>query len=104
MIKMKAILKENGNETILREGTLEEVKGYLNSELDSLLDWLDDAENNWNDFETLKKEIKENIENAEDVEDLEAAFEGINNEMSWWGIFFEVESEMKRRKRIYRLI
>ena len=93
---MKAILKENGNETILREGTLEEVKGYLNSELDSLLDWLDDAENNWNDFETLKKEIKENIENAEDVEDLEAAFEGINNEMSWWGIFFEVESEMKK--------
>lgn len=93
---MKAILKENGNETILREGTLEEVKWYLNSELDNLLDWLDDTENNWNDFETLKKEIKENIENAEDVEDLEAAFEEINNEMCWWGIFFEAESEMKK--------
>lgn len=93
---MKAILKENGNETVLREGTLEEVKSYLNSELDNLLDWLDDTENNWNDFETLKKEIKENIENAEDVEDLEAAFEEINNEMCWWGIFFEAESEMKK--------
>lgn len=93
---MKAILKENGNETILREGTLEEVKGYLNSELDNLLDWLDDTENNWNDFETLKKEIKENIENAEDVEDLEAAFEEINNEMCWWGIFFENITEIKK--------
>lgn len=93
---MKAILKENGNETILKEGTLDEVKGYLNSEFDSLLDWLDDAGNNWNDFETLKKEIKENIENAEDVEDLESAFDEINSEMSWWGIFFEDGTEMKK--------
>lgn len=93
---MKAILKENGNETILREGTLEEVKGYLNSELDNLLDWLDDTENNWNDFETLKKEIKENIENAEDVEDLETAFDEINSKMSWWGIFFKDGTEMKK--------
>jgi hypothetical protein len=86
---MKAILKENGNETVLREGTFDEIKGYLNSELDNLLDWLDDAENNWNDFETLKKEIKEQIENAENIEDLEYAFEEVNEEMSWWGIYFE---------------
>lgn len=86
---MKAILKENGEEKVLKEGNLEEVKKYLVGELDSLLDWLDDAENNWNDFETLKKEIKEQIENAENIEDLESSFEEINSEMSWWGIYFE---------------
>ena len=68
---------------------MEEVKKYLVSELDSLIDWLDETENNWNDFKTLKKEIKENIENADSVEDLEQAFEEINNEISWWGIYFD---------------
>ena len=87
---MKAILKENGEvNLLLKEGNLEEVKKYLVSELDSLLDWLDETENGWNDFETLKKEIKENIENADSVEDLEQAFKEINNEISWWGIYFE---------------
>ena len=87
---MKAILKENGEvNLLLKEGNLEEVKKYLVSELDSLIDWLDETENNWNDFETLKKEIKENIERAEDMEELEQAFEEINNEISWWGIYFE---------------
>ena len=87
---MKAILKENGEvNLLLKEGNLEEVKKYLVSELDSLLDWLDETENGWNDFETLKKEIKEEIENAEDIEELEQAFEEINNEISWWGIYFE---------------
>ena len=89
---MKAILKENGEvNVLLKEGNLEEVKKYLISELDSLLDWLDETENNWNDFETLKKEIKEEIENAEDIEELEQAFEEVNNEMGWWGIYFEQE-------------
>ena len=86
---MKAILKENGEvNLLLKEGNLEEVKKYLVSELDSLIDWLDETENNWNDFETLKKEIKENIERAEDMEELEQAFKEINNEMGWWGIYF----------------
>ena len=93
---MKAILKENGNETILREGTLEELKGYLKNELENLLEWANEEQNNWNDFEELKKEIKENVENAEDVEDLEAAFDKINSEMSWWGIFFEDGTEMEK--------
>lgn len=93
---MKAILKENGNETILREGTLEEVREYLINELDNLIDWTNEEENNWNDFEELKKEIKGNIENAEDVEELEQAFEEINTELSWWGIFFEDGTEMKK--------
>ena len=88
---MKAIFKENGEVEIkvLKEGNLEEVKKYLVSELDSLIDWLDETENNWNEFETLKKEIKENIERAESVEDLEKAFAEINEEMGWWGIYFE---------------
>ena len=87
---MKAILKENGEvNVLLKEGNLEEVKKYLVSELDSLLDWLDETENGWNDFETLKKEIKENIENADSVEDLEQAFEEVNNEIGCWGIYFE---------------
>ena len=86
---MKAILKENGEvNLLLKEGNLEEVKKYLVSELDSLIDWLDETENNWNDFETLKKEIKEDMERAEDMEELEQAFKEINNEMGWWGIYF----------------
>jgi len=86
---MKVLVKENGEERILKEGTIEEVKGYLNSELDNLLDWLNEEGNQWEDFTGLKSDIKENIEKAEDAEDLEQAFEKINNEMSWWGVYFE---------------
>ena len=86
---MKVLVKENGEERILKEGNLEEVKKYLVSELDSLLNWLDEDGNQWDDFKALKSNIKENIEKAEDMEDLESAFEGINNEMSWWGVYFE---------------
>lgn len=84
---MKAILKDNGVVKLLKKGNLEELKKYLVSELDSLLDWLDDEENNWNDFETLKKEIKENIENSENAEEINEALNELNNEVSWWGIF-----------------
>ena len=42
---MKAILKENGNETVLKEGTLEELKGYLKNELENLLEWANEEIN-----------------------------------------------------------
>lgn len=93
---MKAILKENGNKTILREGTVDEVREYLASELDNLLDWLDETENNWDNFAEMKNNIKEEIENADSIENLESAFEEINKKMSWWGIFFEGGTEMKK--------
>ena len=93
---MKATVKENGEVKVLKEGTFDEVKGYLNSELDNLLDWLDETENNWENFTGLKNDIKENIENAEKIEDLESAFEEVNNEISWWGIYFEGGTEMKK--------
>lgn len=93
---MKAILKENGNETVLREGTVDEVREYLASELDNLLDWLDETENNWDNFAEMKNNIKEEIENADSIENLESAFEEINKKMSWWGIFFEEGTEMKK--------
>ena len=89
-MEVKAILKENGEvNLLLKEGNLEEVKKYLVSELDSLLDWLDETENGWNDFAELKNNIKEEIEKADSVEDLEQAFEEVNNEVGWWGIYFE---------------
>lgn len=93
---MKAILKENGNKTILREGTVDEVREYLINELDNLMDWANEEENNWENFAELKNSIKENVENAESVEDLEKAFAEINEEMSWWGIYFEGGTEMKK--------
>ena len=93
---MKAILKENGNETILKEGNLEEVREYLVNELENLLDWLEEEGNQWEDFTELKNNIKKEIENAENIEDLESAFEEINVEMSWWGIYFEGGTEMKK--------
>lgn len=86
---MKALVKENGEERILKEGNLEEVKKYLVSELDNLLDWLEEEGNQWDDFKALKSNIKENIEKAEDMENLESAFDEVNSEMSWWGIYFE---------------
>ncbi len=86
---MKAIVKENGEERVLKDGSLEEIKSYLTNDLDILLDWLDETENNWDNFAELKNNIKEEIENADSVEDLEQAFDEINSEMSWWGIFFK---------------
>ena len=82
---MKALIKENGEERVIKEGTLEEIKSYLTNNLDNLLDWLEEEE----DFTGLKNNIKENVENAENIEDLESAFDEINSEMSWWGVYFE---------------
>lgn len=86
---MKAIIKENGEERVIKEGNLAELKTYLTDNLGDLLDWLDETENNWDNFTEMKNQIKENVEKAENMEDLETAFEGINNEMSWWGVYFE---------------
>ena len=86
---MKAIIKENGEVKVLKEGNLEEVREYLVNELENLLDWLEEEGNQWEDFTELKNNIKEEIENAENIEDLETAFDRINSEMSWWGIYFE---------------
>ena len=86
---MKALIKENGEERVLKKGTLEEIKSYLTNNLDNLLDWLEEEGNQWEDFTGLKNDIKENIKKAEDMEDLESAFEEINEEMSWWGVYFE---------------
>ena len=86
---MKATIKENGEERVIKEGTLEEIKSYLTNNLGDLLDWLDETENNWDNFTELKNNIKEEIENADSVEDLEQAFKEINTQMSWWGIFAE---------------
>ena len=86
---MKVLVKENGNETVLKEGTLEELKTYLTDNLGDLLDWLEEEGNQWEDFTGLKNDIKEEIENADSLEDLEKTFEEINSEMSWWGVYFE---------------
>lgn len=86
---MKAIVKENGEERVIKEGNLTEIKEHLINELDNLLDWLEEEGNQWDDFKALKNDIKENIKKAEDMEDLESAFEEINEEMSWWGVYFE---------------
>lgn len=86
---MKAIIKENGEERVIKEGNLAEIKEHIINELDNLLDWLDETENNWDNFAELKSNIKENVENADSVEDLEQAFDEINSEMGWWGVYFE---------------
>ena len=86
---MKAIIKENGEERVIKEGNLVEIKTYLTDNLGDLLDWLDEEGNQWDDFKALKSNIKEDIKKADSLEDLEQAFDGINEEMSWWGVYFE---------------
>ena len=86
---MKAIIKENGEERVIKEGNLAEIKEHIINELDNLLDWLDETENNWDNFAELKNNIKEDIKKADSLEDLESAFAEINSEMSWWGVYFE---------------
>ena len=79
---MKAIIKENGEERVIKEGTLEELKTYLTDNLGDLLDWLDEEGNQWDNFTEMKNQINQDINNADSVEDLEKTFEEINSEMS----------------------
>ena len=88
---MRAYIKENGTEENLKEGTLAEVKEYLLSNLDQLLDWLDAEESDWGNFEEMKLEIESEIKQAETAEEIEEAFEYVNKEMSWWGVFVDEE-------------
>lgn len=88
---MRAYIKEQGIEENLKKGTLGEVKEYLISNLNQLLDWLDVEGNDWGNFEEMKAEIREEIEEAETAEEIEQAFEYINKEMSWWGVFVDEE-------------
>ena len=53
---MRVYIKEQGIEENLKKGTLGEVKEYLVSNLNQLLDWLDVEESNWGDFEEIKAE------------------------------------------------
>ena len=86
---MKAIVKENGEERVIKEGNLTEIKEHLINELDNLLDWLEEEGNQWDNFTEMKNQINQDINNADSVEDLEKTFEEINSEMSWWGVYFE---------------
>lgn len=88
---MRAYIKEQGIEENLKKGTLGEVKEYLISNLNQLLDWLDVERNDWGNFEEMKAEIREEIEEAKTAEEIEEAFEYINKEMSWWGVFVDEE-------------
>lgn len=88
---MRAYIKENGIEENLKKGTLGEVKEYLLSNLNQLLDWLDVEENDWGNFEEMKLEIESEIKQAETAEEIEEAFEYVNKEMSWWGVFVDEE-------------
>ena len=88
---MRAYIKENGIEENLKEGTLAEVKEYLLSNLDQLLDWLDVEESVWGNFEKMKAEIEQEIKAAETAEEIEEAFEYVNTQMSWWGVFVDEE-------------
>ena len=88
---MKILIKENGVQTILKEGNLEEIKKYTEEGLEDLLDWLEEGNQweDWGDFKGFKNTILERVKNAKNIEDLNQAFEEINSEMSWWGVFFE---------------
>ena len=88
---MRAYIKEQGIEENLKKGTLGEVKEYLISNLNQLLDWLDVEGNDWGNFKEMKAEIREEIEEAKTAEEIEEAFEYINKEMSWWGVFVDEE-------------
>ena len=88
---MRTYIKEQGIEENLKKGTLGEVKEYLISNLNQLLDWLDVEGNDWGNFEEMKAEIREEIEEAKTAEEIEEAFEYINKEMSWWGVFVDEE-------------
>ena len=88
---MRAYIQDNGIEKDLKKGTLGEVKEYLLSNLNQLLDWLDVEENDWGNFEEMKLEIESEIKQAETAEEIEEAFEYVNKEMSWWGVFVDEE-------------
>jgi hypothetical protein len=86
---MKALVKENGEERVLKEGSLEEIKSYLTNNLGDLVDWLEEEGNQWGNFTEMKNQIKQDISNADSLKDLEKSFAEINSEMSWWGVYFE---------------
>ena len=86
---MKALVKENGEERVLKEGSLEEIKSYLTNNLGNLVDWLEEEGNQWGNFTEMKNQIKQDISNADSLKDLEKSFAEINSEMSWWGVYFE---------------
>ena len=86
---MKAILKENGEEKILKEGGFEEIKIYLLNELDNLTDWADEEGNIWNDFNQMKNDIKRGVVEALNKDEINEALNELNNEISWWGIFIK---------------
>ena len=44
----------------------------------------------WNKIKTLFK-MEQEIKAAETAEEIEEAFEYVNKEMSWWGIFVDEE-------------
>lgn len=87
---MRAYIKEEGIEENLKKGTLGEVKEYLISNLNQLLDWLDVEGSNWGNFEEMKAEIEQEIKTAESAKEIEKAFEHVNKEMS-----FKISSNIK---------
>ena len=86
---MELVIKENGEERVIKEGGFEETKTYLLNELDSLIDWADEEGNIWNDFNQMRNEIKRALNEALNKEEINEALTEFNNELSWYGIFIK---------------
>lgn len=81
----KLVIRENGNETVLMEGTFEQIKEYALKNVNQLVDWLEESFGE--EFEETREKLIEDLKNAKTTEEIEEAFDYVNTQMSWWGIF-----------------
>lgn len=95
---MRLYYYEDGTENELTKGNFEEIREFLVVNLDQLINFLDNSEDNnewdeengmWKDFEEFKEELREDIDTCKDVEEIRETLKYTNSLISWWGLFIE---------------
>lgn len=64
----KLVLRENGNEQVLVQGSEEEILKYWKNEKYNLTDWIFENLENEEEIEELKKAIEEEVTNLRELE------------------------------------
>lgn len=80
----KLVLSDEGDVEVLKVGTIQELKSYLQDNYDDLFDWINSSP--WRDDGSPAIDLPD-LSNVEDYRDLDYELEKVN--LSWWKIELE---------------
>ena len=98
----RLVVSENGESSILLEGSFKEVKKYILNKFDVLTGWMYDpshltekeVKKELKEFKEFQNDIKKGVRSSKNFDELEPVLYELSNYISWWKLEVEeIEEE-----------